>query len=143
MLYVARGGASRQGLKHLILLFFHNTRYGGSWRGFPPGIETVIHDAFELIPLGGSWRGFPPGIETYSMRAFSVGDRRGSWRGFPPGIETLLAPRAAHAPGCGSWRGFPPGIETKIEFHPQNFQFGVARGGASRQGLKPKCNNCC
>src|SRR5579875_2029805 len=119
MLYVARGGASRQGLKHLILLFFHNTRYGGSWRGFPPGIETVIHDAFELIPLGGSWRGFPPGIETYSMRAFSVGDRR------------------------GSWRGFPPGIETKIEFHPQNFQFGVARGGASRQGLKPKCNNCC
>ncbi len=42
---MARGGASRLGLKRIIGGIIEREGVGGSWRGFPPGIETKVPTA--------------------------------------------------------------------------------------------------
>ncbi len=110
---VARGGASRQGLKPIQSASRITQHLSGSWRGFPPGIETTSAIlGTQTTATSGSWRGFPPGIETPTKASVSAPIIRGSWRGFPPGIETPGSKACGGRFLGGSWRGFPPGIET-------------------------------
>ncbi len=88
---VARGGASRQGLKHINKPTCTNAYPSGSWRGFPPGIETREGSAhewrFDPVARGGASRqGLKPMKAVFTVRSLWSG----SWRGFPPGIETCV-----------------------------------------------------
>ncbi len=85
----------------------------------------------------GSWRGFPPGIETDDTNTEQKNPnsvaRGGASR---QGLKLIQCQKKDQHARSGSWRGFPPGIETKYRADDALLLIAVARGGASRQGLK-------
>src|SRR5579875_3253974 len=88
---VARGGASRLGLKQSSLARPQSQHQGGSWRGFPPGIETLPvaqHSGCrKRVARGGASRLGLKHLRAIDQQTTMHG---GSWRGFPPGIETAI-----------------------------------------------------
>src|SRR5579875_1910239 len=96
LVWVARGGASRQGLKHRRRESQSISDWEWLVEGLPARDLNLEGEKASRYRIGsGSWRGFPPGIETASAVTGATPSCRGSWRGFPPGIETCHSRHAA------------------------------------------------
>ncbi len=87
--------ASRQGLKHAILLSPRGLEDVASGMASRQGLKPFYAVGRDGVSFGRQWNGFPSGIETSTLYWAGPQTLRGrQWNGFPSGIETPIACRA-------------------------------------------------
>src|SRR5579875_3768690 len=135
---VARGGASRQGLKLQQIPAHTHACVGGSWRGFPPGIETSkarkpVDIGLGVARGGASRQGLKLRARSLALLRPLVARGGASRQGLKLLKEGRFKTRFEVARGGASRQG----LKHERLDQGRQIDFVVARGGASRLGLKP------